>query len=313
MVSSGYGIGVDLGGTSIVIGLFDIEENLIEKTEIPTDRSDNGSHILPDIQNAVRDFYRDRGISRDEILGIGIGVPGPVLADGTVNKCVNMGWGIINVKEQLEDMLGISVYVSNDGDAAALGEMKKGAGRGYDDVVMVELGTGVGGGIIKQGAPVVGNNGAAGEFGHICVNPYETQVCSCGNKGCLEQYTSSGGVMRHARKHYGDKFANVKEIFDQAKEGDEDALEIVEWNCEYLGRGLAAIAAVLDPQCIILGGGISKAGKFLTDHVRPYFEKYAFHAQKGKIELKIAKLSQNAAIYGCMALIMHALDEEDRI
>ena len=311
MIRSGYGIGVDLGGTNIIIGLFDIRGTMLERTGIPTDRSDNGSHILGDIQLAVKNFYREKGISRDEILGIGIGVPGPVLEDGTVNKCVNMGWDVINVKEELEEMLGIPVYVSNDGDAATLGEKWQGAGRGYNNIFMVEFGTGVGGGIIKKGVPVIGNNGSAGEFGHICVNPYETAVCSCGNKGCLEQYTSSGGIMRHARKHYGDKYGTVKDIYDCAKEGDEAALEIVEWTSEYMGRGLAAVACILDPECIILGGGIAKAGPFMVDHVRPYFERYAFHAQKGRIEMKLAQLSQDAAVYGAMGLVLEAIDNDE--
>ena len=311
MISRGYGIGVDLGGTSIIIGLFDIKGNMLEKTIIPTDRSDNGSHILGDIQQAVKDFYREKGISRDEILGIGIGVPGPVLADGTVNKCVNMGWGVINVREELEEMLNIPVYVMNDGDVAALGEKWQGAAKGCKNIFMVEFGTGVSGGIIKKGLPVVGNNGSAGEFGHICVNPYETAVCTCGNKGCLEQYTSSTGIMRHAKKHYGDKFIDVKDIYDHAKEGDEDALETVEWTSDYMGRGLAAIACVLDPECIIIGGGIAKAGEFMIDHIRPYFEKYAFHAQRGKIDLRLAQLSQEAAVYGAVGRVFDALQIEE--
>lgn len=311
MIRSGYGIGVDLGGTNIIIGLFDVRGAMLERMEIPTDRSDEGSHILEEIQLAVKEFYREKGISRDEILGIGIAVPGPVLTDGTVNRCVNMGWGVINVKEQLEAMLSIPVYVSNDGDMAAIGERWKGAGQGCNNLFMVEFGTGVGGGIVKKGQPVFGHNGSAGEFGHICVNPNETEVCSCGNRGCLEQYASSSGIMRQAGKLYGEKFKTVKEIYDSAKAGDADALDIVEWSCEYIGRGLAAVACVLDPERIIIGGGIAKAGDFFVDHIRPYFERYAFHAQKGKIDMRVAQLSQDAAVYGAMGMVLEALEADE--
>jgi len=195
-----YSVGVDIGGTTVKIGIFKSEGELLKKWEIPTDKNENGTHILGDIAESIEKVLKEENISKDDVHGIGMGVPGPVKADGTVVKCVNLGWGIFNVEQALESIIGLKVKAANDANIAALGESWQGGGKGYDSMVMVTLGTGVGGGVIIDGKILAGINGAAGEIGHIKVSDEETEECGCGKKGCLEQYASATGVVRCAKK-----------------------------------------------------------------------------------------------------------------
>ena len=181
-----YGFGVDIGGTTCKIGLFDMSGVIVEKWEIPTNTENNGAAILDDVAAAVLGKMEEKQISKEDVQGIGLGVPGPVGADGTVHKCVNLGWGVINVERLLSEKTGLLVKAGNDANVAALGEMWQGGGKGHEDVVMVTLGTGVGGGIIIGGKMVSGFHGAGGEIGHIKVQEDETDTCGCGKKGCLE-------------------------------------------------------------------------------------------------------------------------------
>ena len=192
-----YIYGVDLGGTTVKMGLFDGEGNMLEKWEIVTRKENNGEQILPDIAKAIADKNEEKSIAKEDILGIGMGVPGPITEDGRVLKCANLGWGIFSVADELRKLTGVEkIKVGNDANVAALGEQWKGGGRGFDSIVMVTLGTGVGGGIILNGKILTGSNGAAGEIGHLFVNPHETCTCGCGKKGCLEQYSSATGITR---------------------------------------------------------------------------------------------------------------------
>ena len=310
-----YGFGVDLGGTTVKIGLFEMTGNLVEKWEIPTDKTDNGKNVLDDITKAILGKLTERGISKDEVQGVGIDVPGPVLADGTVVKCVNIGWGIFNVEKTLEEKCKMPVKATNDANAAALGEMWKGGGEGHQDVVMVTLGTGVGGGVIVDGKIISGSNGAGGEIGHIPVNANETEACNCGNCGCLEQYASATGIARMARK----KLAAVdtpsclrdikaedltaKDVCDAAKAKDALGMELLEELGETLGRALAMIAAVTNPEVFVIGGGVSKAGEILTETIEKYYTPAAFHACRNA-KFALAKLGNDAGMYGCVKLLM---------
>ena len=248
-----YIFGVDLGGTTVKIGLFENEE-LLDKWEIPTRTEENGKYILGDIADSILLQMQKRGISPGEIRGVGIDVPGAVLEDGTVNRCVNLGWGVVRAHEELNRLLnGIPVEVANDANAAALGEMWKGGGKGYSNVVMVTLGTGVGGGVIINGKIFSGAFGASGELGHMLVNPDETVLCGCGKKGHLEQYTSANGVARLAKKHLEasdedsclrrEENVTSKAVCDGAKAGDKMCIEIMEEFGSILGRGLALVRA----------------------------------------------------------------------
>ena len=307
-----YIFGVDVGGTSIKCGLFTEEGSIAEKWEIPTDTTDRGSHILKDIADSLNDAVMRNSIDRADIEGIGIGVPGPVEPDGTVNKCSNLGWGVFNVENELSSLTGYKVKAGNDANVAALGEMWQGGARGYSNVIMITLGTGVGGGIIVDGKVVAGNNGAAGEIGHIAVNPGEKESCSCGRRGCLEQYASATGIVRYASKYLEanpDTETNLcpenltsKSIFDAAREGDEAAYHIVDETGSVLGSAMATLACVMNPEVFVIGGGVSKAGKILIDSISRGFRKNAFHAVQDTV-IVTAELGNDAGIYGGAYLI----------
>ncbi len=307
-----YLVGVDVGGTTVKIGLFTIQGETVDKWEIVTRKDEGGAYILSDISASIDEKLAAAGIAKSDVEGIGMGVPGPVKSDGTVLKCANLGWGVFNVEAELSKLSGLPVKAGNDANMAALGEVWQGGGKGYKNAVMVTLGTGVGGGIIIEGKMIAGTNGAAGEIGHILVDETETEVCGCGNKGCLEQYTSATGVVRLARRHLAaNDSASVlrgtditaKAVFDAAKEGDEAANAVVAKSGLILGKALAQIAATVDPEVFIIGGGVSRAGDILTNAISSNFEKYAFHACKGT-KFVLATLGNDAGMYGGASLIL---------
>ena len=309
-----YAIGVDIGGTTVKTGIFDKNGRLADHWEIPTRTEDGGVNILPDIADAIMKRLDSCQICRSDIEGLGIGVPGPVDSEGSVLRCVNLGWDIFNIERTMSSLTGFRVKVGNDANIAALGEYWKGGGIEYSDIIMVTLGTGIGGGVIINGHIINGLNGAAGEIGHIHVNDDETETCGCGNKGCIEQYASATGVVRVAKRwleahedadtalmRIGD--LTSKDIFDQAKAGDEAALIIVNEVGRLLGKTLAGIACVAAPQAFVIGGGMSKAGDILISVIEKHFRKYAFHAHKD-IEFRLAELGNLAGIYGAAKLIL---------
>jgi len=309
-----YAFGADVGGTTVKMGLFETAGNLLETWEIPTVTENNGAAILPDISRTVAEKMNEKGINADEVEGIGMGVPGPVGSDGTVFKCVNLGWGVINVEQILSELTGLKVKAGNDANVAAMGEMWQGGGKGFSDVVMVTLGTGVGGGVIIDGKIVPGFNGAAGEIGHIPTREGETESCGCGKKGCLEQYASANGFTRITKQYLAENpdvktvlrdapELSSKVIFDAAKEGDEAALHMVDEVGKMLGRALATISCVVNPQVFVLGGGMSKSGPILTDAIEKYYKEYAFHASRGT-EIKLATLGNLAGIYGGVGMLL---------
>ena len=273
-----YYIGVDVGGTTIKMGLFSDTGELLEKWEIPTRLDNHGENILPDVVESMEQKRAERG---GNIRGIGVGIPGPVTDDGVVLKCANLGWDVFSVKNTLAGLTGVgNVKVGNDANIAALGEMWKGGGRGYDSIVMVTLGTGVGGGIIHKGKILTGSRGAGGEIGHMKVEMEETETCGCGCHGCLEQYASATGVVRLAKKYMredsclaGKRQITAKMVFFGAKAGDEYCLEIVEKFGRYLGVALSNVAHVADPEAFVIGGGVSKAGQIILDVVQKYYDE----------------------------------------
>ena len=307
-----YIFGVDLGGTTVKMGLFLSSGELLHTWEIPTRTEKGGKYILGDIADSVIETLRDREISKDDVEGIGIGVPGPVGADGTVFKCVNLGWGVFNVADRLQELTGLKVKAGNDANVAALGEMWQGGGKGCHSIVMITLGTGIGGGIILNGEILSGTNGAAGEVGHIPVWDDETEMCGCGKRGCLEQYGSATGIVRVAKRYlkahdepsilrqYDDFTA--KEVCDAAKENDAIAIEILDLVGKTLGKALACISCVVNTEAFVIGGGVSRAGSVLLDPIEKYFKEYAFHASRDT-EFKLATLGNNAGIYGGAKMI----------
>ena len=306
--------GVDVGGTTVKMGLFTESGELKDKWEIVTRKEEGGSLILSDIADSLKQKLSEKKIKNENIYGIGIGIPGPITAEGTVLKCVNLGWGIFNVAEEVEKLTGISnVKVGNDANVAALGEMWKGGGKGHKNIVMLTLGTGVGGGIIIDGNILTGSKGAAGEVGHITVNYDEEDTCNCGKRGCLEQFASATGIVKEAKRLLliSDKssklrelqYLSAKSIFDAAKEGDELANELVNQLAKYLGIAASHIAAVVDPEAFVIGGGVSKAGEILTTRIKENYEKNVMFALKNK-EFKLAELGNDAGIYGCAKMVL---------
>lgn len=309
-----YAFGVDIGGTTVIIGLFKMPEELVEVWEIPTRTKEKGKYILSDIAKDILSKMEEKGISKTEVKGIGMGIPGPVSADGDVLKCVNLGWRIFNVEQEMEKLTGLRGKAGNDANVAALGEMWKGGGCGYKNIVMVTLGTGVGGGIIIDGHILSGINGAAGEVGHIPMKDGEKETCGCGKKGCLEQYASANGIVRITKKYLQEnpnidsglrtmKTYTSKEIFEEAAKGDQAALCMVNEVGSMLGKAFSAISCVVDPEVFVIGGGMSKAGDILIDTIKKYYMEYAFHAARNTI-FKLAKLSNSAGIYGAAKLVI---------
>lgn len=309
-----YAFGIDIGGTTVKMGLFTAEGEKAESWEIPTRKEESGAYILPDIAKSMEDKMEERGIAKEEIIGVGIDVPGPILEDRIVNRCVNLGWGVLDVVKELQLLTGISnIKVANDANAAALGEMWKGGGQGHSDVVMITLGTGVGGGVILGGKIVCGHFGAGGEIGHVLMNRFEEKPCACGKKGHLEQYTSATGIVRRTKEvlAISDRPSTLrdlpeitaKDVFDQAKAGDALALEIVDFVGAVLGGACAMISCVVDPEIFVIGGGVSRAGDILLNTVRKYFRSGAFHASEDA-KFALATLGNDAGMYGAVKMVL---------
>ena len=309
-----YGFGVDVGGTTIKMGFFETDGKLLDKWEIKTNTANGGAEILPDIAKGIDNKLAQEGISKADVQGIGVGVPGPVQEDSIVNRCVNLGWGIVNVAEELGALTCLKVKVGNDANVAALGENWQGGAKGCKSAVMVTLGTGVGGGIIIDGKIVAGFHGAGGEIGHITVNPDEIETCNCGQHGCLELYASATGIVRMAKRRLAKSEdettlrsfdpLTAKDIFDEAKAGDVVAKELVDDLGNILGATLAKVACVVNPEAIVIGGGVSKAGKILIDTVQKHFKENAFYAFKDT-RFELATLGNDAGMYGCMAMLLN--------
>ena len=299
-----YGFGIDLGGTTVKIAYFDETGNMLDKWEIPTVTENNGAQILPDIAASIRQYIDGNQIVETQILGLGIGVPGPVDAKGVVNKCVNLGWGVFNIAEELTRLTGFPVKAGNDANVAALGEFWKGGGQGCENMVFATLGTGVGGGIVIEGKLLHGTHGSGAEIGHMVLNKNETAVCGCGKRGCVEQYCSATGIVRLAGLH-GMENVTCKDIFDAGKAGDPVALAVLDEYYEYLGEFLGTLCSVVDPEVVVLGGGVSKAGQVLLDGVAPVFHKYVFHAAS-QVQFALAALGNDAGAYGAFKLALDA-------
>ncbi len=307
-----YCFGVDIGGTTVKMGLFQEDGAVLDKWEIPTRIANAGEKILPDVAESLLQKMEERKLSKEDICGVGVGVPAPVIEGNIVKQTTNLGWGYKEVGTELNQLTGFSIKAGNDANVAALGELWQGGGKGYRNMVMVTLGTGVGGGIIIDGKMLTGTNGAGGEIGHIVMEPDEVERCGCGKTGCLEQYASATGIARLARKllatYQGETVLNAesvtaKDVFDAVKSGDRAAIAVAEKFGRYLGHGLASISALVDPEVYVIGGGVSKAGEVLFDYIRePYMEK-AFYSNK-EVKFVLAKLGNDAGIYGAAYLIL---------
>lgn len=323
-MSSRKVIGIDLGGTTAKIGILNQNGDIEKKWELPTDISEEGSKIVPNIIQSISEYLEAERLTATDFLGIGMGTPGTVNRnDGTVIGAYNLNWETLQpIREQIESSLGIAFFVDNDANVAALGEQWKGAGNNEKNVSFITLGTGVGGGLVSDGHLIHGAVDAAGEVGHITVEPggYE---CTCGKKGCLEQYASATGIVRLARdlvvEYSGeselktlvadDQMIDSKTIFDLAKAGDTYANQVVDRFSYYLGLALGNIANILNPSTIVLGGGVSKAGQFLVDKVSQVVEEFTFPTIRSITKIKIAELENDAGMIGAASLVINELEE----
>lgn len=308
-------IGIDVGGTSVKIGMFETTGELLHKWEVVTRTEENGRYILDDVSDSILETITKLKLSLDEIKGIGMGVPGPVMPDGYVEVCVNLGWRDLYPGRELSSRLdGIPVFCGNDANVAALGEMWQGGAKGYEDIVMVTLGTGVGGGVILGEKIISGKHGLAGEIGHIHIRDEETEHCNCGGVGCVEQIASATGIAREARRKmassklpsvlrdFGDD-VTAKEVLDAAKAGDELAKSVIDVVGHYLGLTLAQISMVIDPEVFVIGGGVSKAGQFLIDEIYRHYDALT-PISKSKSRIVLATLGNDAGIFGAARLIL---------
>lgn len=308
-----YCFGVDIGGTTVKMGLFGTDGTLMEKWEIVTRKENAGEFILGDVAASIKEKMAEKSITADEVAGAGLGVPGPVMDDGTVKGCINLGWGDVAVVKKMSELTGLSVKAGNDANVAALGELWQGGGKGHNSMVMVTLGTGVGGGVIVDGKIINGIHGAGGEIGHMPIVYDGDTVCNCGKKGCLEGVASATGIVREAKKAIAkaDKKTSLtsfdpltaKDVFDEAKKGDEVAVGVAEQLGFYLGTALSHIGCVVDPELFLIGGGVSKAGTYLTDMIVKYYKEKCFRGST-ETPVVLAKLGNDAGIYGAAKLVI---------
>ncbi|WP_105131186.1 ROK family glucokinase [Streptococcus suis] len=313
-------IGIDLGGTSVKLAILTTEGEIQEKWSIKTNILDDGSHIVPDIIDSIKQRFETHGLTKDDFLGVGMGSPGVVDSEaGTVIGAYNLNWKTLQlVKDQFESALGLPFFIDNDANVAALGEQWVGAGNNNPNVVFMTLGTGVGGGVIAAGNLIRGVKGAGGELGHITVDFEAPFACTCGKKGCLETVASATGIVNLSRR-YADQYAGdaklkqmiddgqdvtAKDVFDLAKEGDDLALIVNRHFSEYLGVACANIAAVLNPAYIVLGGGVSAAGEFLLDGVRKVFAENSFPQIKESTQIVLATRGNDAGVLGAASLVL---------
>ena len=307
-----YCFGADIGGTTVKFGLFDQDGIVLDKWEIPTRTENEGAAILPDMAASIREKIQEHGLKMEEIAGVGVDVPGPISEDGIVPHTENLGWGYKEVTTELTEMTGLPSKAGNDANVAALGEMWMGGGNGLTHVLRIPLGPGVGGGIVVDGKILTGAHGAGGEIGHIHVDDEIEECCGCGNQGCLEQCASATGIARLGRKILEESDApsimrgqemSAKLVFDSVKEGDALAVQVAERFGRYLGKAVAGMTAVLDPEIIVIGGGVSKAGPVLLEYVQKYYKPCAFKSAKDT-PFALAELGNDAGIYGCAKLIL---------
>mgnify|MGYP002603874912 CR=1 FL=1 len=310
-----YCFGIDIGGTTVKMGLFQEDGELLDKWEIKTRTENQGEAILPDIAQAVKAKMAEKKLVKEQIIGLGMGLPAPVTEDGIVQNTANLGWGYKEVTRELEELLdGMKVIPGNDANVAALGEMWKGGGKGHKNVIMVTLGTGVGGGIIIDGKIITGANGAGGEIGHIHVEDAVDWNCGCGNQGCLEQLASANGMVTLAKwmiRQGADtkgttlqpETMTAKDIWDAVKADDAFAKDVAERFGKYLGLALANVASTVDPEVFVIGGGVSKAGPVILDYIKKYYLKYTFRGCRGA-KFVLATLGNDAGMYGSAKLVL---------
>ncbi|GAK03381.1 glucokinase [Geomicrobium sp. JCM 19037] len=308
-----YAIGADVGGTSVKMGIFTDKGAMIDKWSIPTDTSNEGVNISEDVTKSIREQLQKSNISKDQVIGVGVGVPGFVNEDaGRVDFAVNIGWRNYPLQNSLSEALHLPVYINNDANMAAAGEYWQGAGRNSRSAFCVTLGTGVGGGILLNGDVVNGPSGTGGEVGHVTVVP-GGRLCSCGRRGCLEEYVGMKGFSLNLKERLASSGqatqlhaeSEVSELFVAANAGDELAQAVIDESLYYLGLVLSNVVTLLNPEKIIIGGGISAAGDQLLEPLKKHYERFSLEQADRSLSFGIAELGNDAGIYGCAWLVIN--------
>lgn len=312
-------IGIDLGGTTAKFAILTPDGEIQQKWSIDTNILDDGKHIIPEIIESINHRLNLYGMKAKDFIGIGMGTPGTVDSEaGTVIGAYNLNWRELQfVKKMIEEGTGIKFAIDNDANVAALGERWKGAGENDPDVVFITLGTGVGGGIVADGHLLHGVTGAAGEVGHITIDPNGFE-CTCGKRGCLETVSSATGVVRVAR-HLAEEYAGdsrlkamldngeevtSKDVFELAEAEDPFGLMVVDRVCLYLGLACGNLGNTLNPSSIVIGGGVSAAGEFLRSRVEKYFKEFTFPQVRESTKIKLAELGNEAGVIGAASLAL---------
>lgn len=311
-----YRIGIDLGGTNIAVGVVDSGYHLISEASVPAGAGRPAEQVVADMCRAVELALDKAGLTVRDCASIGVGAPGTCDPQRGVVVCAyNLGWFDVPVCRMLTEHFGLPARLSNDANCAALAETVAGAAVGCRNMVLITLGTGVGGGIVVEGKLLHGAHGSGAEIGHLVLNRDETVPCNCGKRGCVEQYCSATGIVRLAKRHLDStdapsslrtlKNLTCKDIFDEGKAGDKEALIILDRYYAYMGEFLGDVCTTVDPEVVVIGGGVSKAGQVLIDGILPYFHKYVFHAASGA-RFTLASLGNDAGAYGAFKLALDA-------
>jgi len=311
-----YAFGVDIFGPNIKIGFFNEQGELLDKWKIAAPVLQDGSQILPTIAEELEGYMAERTLFEDDIIGVGVGIPGPVNSSGVVNKCVNLNWGVFNIDRALSGLTGLKVKSGNIANLSALGECWKGSGS--QNMAFMAMNTGLGGAVVCDGTLVHGAHGGAGEIGHIIVNRKETEPCTCGRYGCVEQYCSLIGIVRVARRHLAasrtpsvlrnSPFFDYTHIFAAAASGDKVAKEVLKEVYDYAGLALATLCCVTNPDTVVLGGEFFRLGQSALDAIKKAFNKYVFHAN-ANVRFVLAELGTDACIYGAARMVLEDLPE----
>lgn len=311
-----YAFGVDIGGERIRLSYLEETGKLLSKWTVETPKGQGTNRVLSAVAEQIEAYMSENGIFEDDVAGIGVGIPGPVNSSGTVNKCVNLGWGMFNIDRALSGLTGLNVVATNIANAAALGECWLGSGRGCNNLFYVAVNTGVGGALIANGHLIAGAHGGGGEIGHMIINRQETESCTCGSKGCVEQYCSPFGIVRVARRHLSSchtpsvlrhrRDLTHEDVFTAAAKGDKAAKEILEKVYTYAGEMIANVCAVTNPDTVVLGGQLVRYGRTVAEGISRQFQKFVFHANR-EVRFEMAALGEDAALYGAARL---ALDRE---
>ena len=306
-----YGFGVDIYGPQIKIGFFDASGKLLHKWKINTPMQNSGNDILPAVAAEIDRYLTKKHIFEDDVLGIGVGIPGPVNSTGTVNKCINFGWGVFNINRALSGLTGLPVASGNIASIAALGECWR--GNSSKNMVFAALNTGLGGAVVCNGNVVLGAQGGGGELGHMIINKNEKEACTCGKRGCVEQYCSPTGILRLAKRQLlanatpsvlrNRPLTDYHQVLDAAADGDRIAKTVMDQFYDYMGHFLSNVCCVTNPDKVVLGGEFCRMGPSLLENVAKAFHKYIFHANEN-VRFEYAKLGTDASIYGAFKLVL---------